>query len=97
MFARRYGGTFILRVEDTDQKRTEENSLSGIMDGLRWAGLNWDEGPDIGGGYGPHIQRERLAPYQQWAAWLGENDNAYPAHDMPEGLEDRNKSRKGAG
>src|SRR5262249_43156750 len=86
MFARRHGGKFILRVEDTDRQRTQESSLNGIMDGLRWAGLNWDEGPDVGGPFAPYIQSERLAHYQQWANWLVENDMAYRAYETPEEL-----------
>src|SRR5260221_5764255 len=64
LFARRHGGKFILRVEDTDQRRTQEESRAGIMDGLHWVGLQWDEGPDIGGRFAPYIQSERLELYQ---------------------------------
>lgn len=94
MFARRYGGKFILRIEDTDQERTKDDSLSGIIDGLRWAGLNWDEGPDIGGPYGPYIQSERLELYQKWANWLVEEGKAYRAYETPEELEQITKPRK---
>jgi glutamyl-tRNA synthetase len=97
MFAHRYGGKFILRIEDTDQKRTQEASLSGIIDGLHWVGLQWDEGPDIGGPYGPYVQSERLALYQQWANWLLDNDMAYRAYEGPDELEIINKTRKGGG
>src|SRR5436305_856494 len=93
MFAQRYGGKFILRIEDTDQKRTKEQSLAGIMAGLKWAGLDWDEGPDIGGPYGPYIQSERLEKYQEWAAWLVEHDMAYRAYETPEELENVSKTR----
>ena len=95
LFARHNGGKFILRIEDTDQKRTQEASLSGILDGLRWAGLQWDEGPDIGGPYGPYIQSERLVHYQKWANWLLDNDLAYRAYEGPDELDIINKSRKG--
>lgn len=94
MFARRYDGKFILRIEDTDQKRTREQSLAGIMDGLRWAGLDWDEGPDIGGPFGPYIQSERLAYYQKWANWLVENGHAYRAYESREELELITKARE---
>jgi glutamyl-tRNA synthetase len=97
MFARRHGGKFILRIEDTDQKRTQEQSLSGIMDGLRWAGLHWDEGPDIGGDYGPYIQSQRLAHYQYWANWLVEHGKAYRAYETPEELELISAARKANG
>jgi glutamyl-tRNA synthetase len=86
LFARHHGGQFILRIEDTDQKRTREESLGGILEGLRWAGLNWDEGPDIGGPYGPYIQSERLDLYRQWAHWLVENGRAYRAYETPQEL-----------
>ena len=66
LFAKHNGGKFILRIEDTDQKRTKEESLGGIIDGLNWASLNWDEGPDIGGPYGPYIQSERLEDALTW-------------------------------
>jgi glutamyl-tRNA synthetase len=86
LFAKHYGGKFILRIEDTDQKRTKEDSLGGIIDGLQWAGLFWDEGPDIGGSYGPYIQSERLDLYRKWAEWLVEHDKAYRAYETPDEL-----------
>lgn len=97
LFARRHGGKFILRIEDTDQKRTQDQSLNGILDGLRWAGLLWDEGPDIGGDYGPYIQSQRLAHYQQWARWLVEQGKAYRAYETTEELELISAARKANG
>src|SRR5215831_11192211 len=97
LFARRHGGKFILRIEDTDQKRTQEQSLAGIMDGLRWAGLGWDEGPDIGGPYAPYIQSERLELYQKWAYWLLDNGKAYKAYETPAELDEIAKTRRGQG
>ncbi len=70
LWARHTGGKFILRVEDTDQKREVENGLELIMDSLRFLGLNWDEGPDVGGAYGPYIQSQRLPIYQEHAQQL---------------------------
>jgi len=87
LFARRHGGKFILRIEDTDQKRTQEQSYKTITEGLRWAGLDWDEGPDLGGEYGPYIQSERLALYQEWARWLLAQGKAYRAYETAEELE----------
>lgn len=87
MFARRHGGKFILRIEDTDTKRTQENALAGIQEGLKWAGITWDEGPDIGGPYGPYIQSQRLDLYRQWANWLVDNGKAYRAYETAEELE----------
>src|ERR687886_1614643 len=60
LFARHHGGRFILRIEDTDQAREVENGLELILDALRWLGLNWDEGPDVGGPHAPYRQSERL-------------------------------------
>ena len=77
MFARKHGGSFILRIEDTDQKRYAEGSVEYIMESLRWLGIDWNEGPDIGGDYGPYTQSERTALYQKWAYWLLENGYAY--------------------
>jgi glutamyl-tRNA synthetase len=97
LFARHHGGKFILRIEDTDQKRTKDDSLTGILDGLRWAGLLWDEGPDIGGPYGPYIQSDRIDLYQMWAKWLVEQGKAYRAYETPDELELIAKLRKGKG
>src|SRR3954470_12076547 len=60
LFARRTGGVFVLRIEDTDLERSSEEMVGGILDGLRWLGLEWDEGPGIGGEFGPYFQSERL-------------------------------------
>jgi glutamyl-tRNA synthetase len=95
MFARHHGGKFILRIEDTDQKRTKEESLGGIIEGLAWAGLLWDEGPDIGGPYGPYIQSERLDLYKQWAYWLLEQGKAYRAYETPDELKAIAEGNKG--
>jgi glutamyl-tRNA synthetase len=87
LFARHHDGAFILRIEDTDQKRYVPGSIEMLMDSLRWVGLEWDEGPDKGGPYGPYVQSERLALYQEWARWLVEHDKAYPCFCTPERLE----------
>jgi glutamyl-tRNA synthetase len=63
LLARQTGGQFILRIEDTDRKRYEEDSLAAIKDSLEWLGLDYDEGPDIGGPYAPYTQSERLDTY----------------------------------
>jgi len=91
MFARRHGGQFILRIEDTDQKRFVEGAVEDIMSSMRWLGIDWDEGPDVGGPYGPYVQTERAELYQEWANWLVENDFAYKCFATPEELAEMRK------
>src|SRR3990172_9148455 len=78
LFARHHGGSFILRIEDTDAERRVEGALEAILDGLRWLGLDWDEGPGIGGPYAPYIQSQRRDIYQAHARQLVERGAAYP-------------------
>lgn len=87
MYARKHGGRFILRIEDTDQKRYVPGATADIMHSLRWLGLDWDEGPDIGGPYGPYVQSERTDLYRQWAYWLVEAGHAYKSFTTSEELE----------
>ena len=68
LYARKNGGTMILRVEDTDDKRNTAEALQAIYDGLNWLGLDWDEGPDKGGDYGPYRQSERNSIYESYLA-----------------------------
>ncbi len=77
LFARHQGGRFILRLEDTDSLRSTDDSAAGIIDGLRWLGLDWDEGPDRGGPYGPYRQSERLPIYQEYLQQLLREGKAY--------------------
>ncbi|HSH05065.1 MAG TPA: glutamate--tRNA ligase [Anaerolineae bacterium] len=87
LFAQHHGGQFILRIEDTDQKRTIPGAMDDIMDSLRWLGITWDEGPDVGGDYGPYIQSERVELYQKWAQWLLDNGHAYKCFATAEELD----------
>lgn len=87
--ARATGGTFILRIEDTDRLRYNPESVDSIFDGLRWLDLQWDEGPEIGGPVGPYVQSERLALYRQWAQWLLDHGYAYEDYDPPRPPEQR--------
>src|SRR3989449_2111858 len=66
LFARHHGGKFVLRIEDTDSKRNTEEAMAAIYEGLEWLGLNWDEGPHVGGDYGPYLQSERTALYERY-------------------------------
>ena len=75
-FARHHGGTFVLRIEDTDASRVTEEAVHGVMEALRWLGLDWDEGPEVGGPYGPYRQSQRSDIYRDVVARLVEADNA---------------------
>ncbi|GBU23026.1 glutamyl-tRNA synthetase [Fibrobacteres bacterium R8-0-B4] len=77
LFARRMGGDFLLRIEDTDRTRFVEDALTEIYDSLKWLGLNWDEGPVVGGGHGPYVQSERLDIYGRMADKLIDSGHAY--------------------
>ena len=77
LLARQSGGKFILRIEDTDQSRFVEGAEEELMAGLRWLGLEWDEGPDVGGEYGPYRQTERREIYSKYARQLVEAGHAY--------------------
>src|SRR6478752_9103157 len=76
-FARQHGGQFILRIEDTDQVRSTADSEQKILDSLRWLGLSWDEGPDVGGPHAPYRQSERLPIYKEHAEILLKAGKAY--------------------
>jgi glutamyl-tRNA synthetase len=86
LFARRHGGTFLLRIEDTDTERSSTDMVTGILDGLRWLGLTWDEGPDVGGPHGPYFQSGRLDRYRAAAERLLAGGRAYPCYCSPERL-----------
>jgi glutamyl-tRNA synthetase len=77
LFARNHGGQFILRIDDTDQQRNVAEALQPILDGFRWLGLNWDEGPEVGGPHGPYFQSQKLERYQEVVRQLIEKGAAY--------------------
>jgi glutamyl-tRNA synthetase len=77
LLARKHGGQFILRIDDTDQQRNIEEALQPILDGFRWLGIDWDEGPEVGGPHGPYFQSQRLPRYQQAVGQLLERGFAY--------------------
>jgi glutamyl-tRNA synthetase len=91
LFARQRGGTFVLRVEDTDLMRNHPEFEQAIYDGFHWLGLSWDEGPDVGGPHGPYRQSERLDLYRQAAARLLETGAAYRCYCTPEELDAERK------
>ncbi len=84
LFAKHCGGKFLLRIEDTDQNRFVEGALKEIYDSLRWLGLNWDEGPEVGGDYGPYIQSQRIDLYKKYAQELVDKGYAYRCFCTPE-------------
>ncbi|MEI6664559.1 MAG: glutamate--tRNA ligase [Chloroflexota bacterium] len=94
LHARRHGGVFFVRIEDTDQTRLVPGSQERILESLRWLGMDWDEGPDIGGPFAPYTQSERLPLYQAAAAALLESGNAYRCFCTPERLEELRNSQR---
>ncbi len=97
LFARHHGGKFILRIEDTDQKRYNPQALDWLLNGLRYLGLDWDEGPQIGGPYGPYVQTERLETYRQYCQQLIDAGQAYPCFCTAERLEQVRQERQAQG
>lgn len=100
-WARKNRGSFVLRIEDTDRDRSSESSEKAIIEALRWLGLEWDEGPDVGGPYGPYRQSERLEIYQEHVQLLVALGHAYPCFCSRQRLADvraeRQKSGAGSG
>ena len=86
LFARKHGGQFVFRVEDTDDKREIPGAMEAQMRDLRWLGLDWDEGPDVGGPYGSYRQSERAGLHSQWAHWLVQQGLAYKCFATEEEL-----------
>lgn len=87
LLARHHGGAFIVRIEDTDQARLVPGAQAAILDSLRWLGIDWDEGPEAGGAFGPYIQSERLPYYREAAESLIASGSAYRCYCSPERLE----------
>jgi len=93
VFARSQDGDFVLRIEDTDRERSTRESEEAILEAFHWVGLNWDEGPDVGGPYGPYRQSERLDLYRPHAAQLLERGAAYRCFCTPERLQAARKAQ----
>jgi glutamyl-tRNA synthetase len=96
-FARRTGGTFVLRIEDTDQTRVTPEYIASALGTLRWLGLQWDEGPEVGGRYGPYLQSERLSIYAEWLDHLLRTGHAYYCYCTPEELAARREAARSGG
>ncbi|MFB6724420.1 glutamate--tRNA ligase [Kribbella sp. NPDC056345] len=96
-FARHYGGTLVLRIEDTDQARNTPEALDYTLDALRWLGLTWDEGPEAGGDHGPYLQSERMQIYADIVGKLMDTGKAYHCYCSQEELDDRRETARSAG
>ena len=94
LIAKHYGGKFILRIEDTDRNRYVPDALTDIMASLRWLGIDWDEGPEVGGEYGSYFQSERLELYQKYAQQLVDEGKAYRCYCTSERLENLRKEQE---
>jgi glutamyl-tRNA synthetase len=97
LYARKHGGTFVLRIEDTDAERSSEDMVTGILDGLQWLGLDWDEGPGVGGPYGPYFQSQRRDRYQALAERLVGEGAAYYCYCSPERLKQLREAAESGG
>ena len=97
LFARRNGGAFVVRIEDTDQTRLTAGAVEAILDGLRWLEIDWEEGPEVGGDFGPYEQSRRLEVYQRLAGQLVDQGDAYFCYCSREELERLRKVNKGDG
>jgi glutamyl-tRNA synthetase len=96
-YARHTGGTLIFRIEDTDRIRVTDEYINAAIETLRWLGLDWDEGPEVGGEYGPYLQSQRLDIYAQWAQRFLDNGDAYHCYCTPEELEEMRDAQKAEG
>ncbi|MEM7799099.1 MAG: glutamate--tRNA ligase [Chloroflexota bacterium] len=97
LYAKKHGGQFVLRIEDTDEKRTVDGAMDALMASMRWLGIDWDEGPDVGGPYGPYVQSQRREIYHKWAHWLVDNGFAYKCFATAEELKEMREAQIAAG
>jgi glutamyl/glutaminyl-tRNA synthetase len=97
LYARHHEGAFVLRVEDTDASRVSEEAFRGVMESLRWLGLDWDEGPDVGGPHGPYRQSQRGDIYRAKVEQLLAQGDAYPCYCTEEELAERRRAATAAG
>lgn len=97
LYAKHHNGSFVLRIEDTDVARSERRYTEQIIEDLIWLGLDWQEGPDVGGDYGPYIQSERLHLYREFSRKLLSNGKAYHCYCTPQELEERRQMARAAG
>ena len=95
-YARHTGGTFLFRIEDTDTTRVTDEYIQAAIDTLKWLGLNWDEGPEVGGDNGPYLQSQRLGIYAEWAQKFLEQKDAYYCYCSSEELEAVREAQRAA-
>jgi len=95
-YARHTGGQFIFRIEDTDRERVTDEYIQAAIDTLKWLGLTWDEGPEVGGPYGPYLQSQRLDIYAEWAEKFLAQGDAYYCYCSSEELEERREAQRKA-
>lgn len=93
-YARHTNGKLVFRIEDTDRERVTDEYIGRAIDTLKWLGLNWDEGPEVGGPYGPYLQSQRLDIYKQWAETFLRNGDAYHCYCTTEELESRREAQR---
>ncbi len=97
LYARRHGGVFVLRIEDTDAERSSWDMVTGIVEGLRWLGLDWDEGPDVGGPFAPYFQSQRLDRHRAMAESLVASGRAYYCYCSPDAIRSRREEAEARG
>src|SRR3954465_8422772 len=97
LFARRCGGAFVLRIEDTDVERSSAEMVEGILDGMRWLGLEWDEGPIVGGPHSPYFQSQRIDHHRGLAERLVASGHAYYCYCSLEELKAKRQAAEAAG
>ena len=97
LFTRRHGGSFVLRIDDTDARRNVDEALAPILAGFRWLGLDWDEGPEVGGDYGPYYQSERHGIYERAVERLLAGGHAYLDYSKPEEIQAERLAAEAAG
>src|SRR6476659_11015789 len=97
LFAKGQGGQFILRIDDTDAQRNVDEALAPILHGLRWVGLDWDEGPDVGGPYAPYFQSQRVDRARRLAEQLVSAGRAYFCYCTAEMLQQKRQAAEAAG
>ncbi len=95
--ARHTGGTFVLRIEDTDRSRVTDEYIAAAVDSLRWLGLDWDEGPEVGGPYAPYLQSQRMDLYREWTERFLAQGDAYHCYCSPEELDERREKQRAQG